>query len=125
MIRPLPLLLIAALACGEGPALTAPAGVSGGVAGIVADSAGHPILRATVNVLMAGGVPVQSGNSTTDGTGRYTLILTSPLTHDTTVTVVIHSTAAGYTTLDVGGVTVHLSHQYPPDTTSLTLTMHQ
>ena len=127
MFRHLPLLLLFVAACGEAVPITAPTGVAGGIAGIVADSSGHPILRATVKGLFLvtdGGTRVLSGTSTTDGTGRYNLTFTSALTHDTTVTVVVQAVAAGYAELDVGGVSVHLSRQYPPDTTALTLTMH-
>lgn len=127
MLRRLPLLLLSLAACGEAAPITAPGGVAGGIAGIVADSSGHPILRATVKglFLTSGGTQVLSGTSTTDGTGRYNVTFTSALTHDTTVTVVVQAVASGYAELDVGGVPVHLSRQYPPDTTALTLTMHQ
>lgn len=121
------LLLLAAAGCSSDLPTTDLFTVSGALAGVVSDTTGRPVLRASIRaatVLGAGPGYATGGATITDGTGQFAFLVTLGQVADTTISLNVEVTAAGYSTLDVNGVQLHLSRATSPDTTHLILTLH-
>lgn len=126
MHRLLPaLLLLAGAGCSSDLPTTDLFSISGAVTGVVYDTTGRPVLRAMIKAVTAGaGAQYTGGSTTTDGTGQFAFLVTLGQHGDTTVSLTVQVTAAGYAEFDTNGVLLHLSHANSPDSTNLILTLH-